>query len=325
MREAFGNNPYLLWSFIFFASFITLSFFVNIFKRVYKVNIDGGKVQKENADIFKALKEGHFKDIDSYLETLKKLAKKYPEETYFFIMAGDVIRKKNPRKALEIHRELLFRSSVSGKLRSLVLKQAARDYMVLGKAAGALNLLKESVKLDDDSETRKLLSKTYEMTGDYVSAFENMKKSLKIEGVTDEGILRELISKFIVNSQNNEEKIKWISELRKFSQKNEGKLLSLALNVLNGKQKKSQSLLKDIVEENDLKMEISARSLISTADWGKEVNGAVESRFRTLFEKDIDKYVFECTDCSCIIKRKDVICSECLNVSFKNIYKTVEV
>ncbi len=324
MKDVFQSNPYLFISFLFFLSFIVIFLLYTFFKKVYLANVEDGKIPKDTLILFRALKECHFGNLEEYLDILKKLAKKYPEETEIFIMAGDVVRKSNPQKALEIHRELLFRSEVSGKLRATVLKHVGKDYLELGKYTKAQNSLSESVKISDNGRSRQLLSKAYESTGDFKKAFENMKKSLKMENNLNEKILRNMAARFAAVSDNIEEKTIWLGELKSFVSPKEGAVLSLSKSVFDGKQRKAQSQLKDIIDSYP-DMEVSARSVLSNANWGKEVNSEVEGKYMKIFRKNFDEAVFVCGNCSSIIKQEDPVCGNCLSVSVKKIYESPEV
>jgi len=326
MRDLYHNNPYLFWSFVFFFSFVAASFFSGSFRKLFSIKIDGGKIPKEMKLIFQALKDCHFSNDQEYLKSLRELAKNYPEEIDFFLMAGDVARKTNPAKALEIHRDLLFRSNTAGKVRGRVLSHVGEDYFLLGKYSKAINALKESLKTYDNSKTRMIIAKAYERVGDIGESVENMRKSIKISGTEDYKEMKDLIARGILNSfrkGNVQEMNRWIDELTVFSSDNEILLLNLKKAVSSDKEKKSASLLKEVIEKSP-QFEIAARGFVSEAEWGRIVNNSVEGKYRKLFEGDLNSSVFLCSRCLNPLKPGDPVCDSCFNYSGKKICKYLE-
>lgn len=327
MMEVLQTNPFLFWSFVFFLSFGVFSLTISTGRRFFTKKIDGGKVPVHSRLIFEALKECHFGNYNLYLKKLRELARRYPEETEFFLMAGDIVRKTSAQKALEIHRDLLFRSGTTGKLRAKVLKHTGEDYLALGKNLKAVNALKESVKIEDDFKTHLLLSKAYERSGAYDQSIEEVKRSVKLsDEPANEKPVKNLISRIVIKILESDEKengVKYINELKKYCSKPEAQLLSLKNALIEGKQKKAASVLKEIVESVP-DLEVAARGLLTGYEWGKSINSSIEGRYRKLFDESLKNKKAVCSECGKFSDLTSPVCDSCFKPCGKKVYDLLE-
>ena len=146
--------------------------FFDRFRKKSKKYTSTYKFPLEIQDFFDALRDCHLNNRSEYFAKLKKLAGIYPEEPVFWLFAGDVLRDKNPEKALELHRDVLFRPVTTGVFRAMVLEHIARDYIVLKQNKKAVSVLKDAVKSADYAPAALLLSEVYEADADYDAGLE---------------------------------------------------------------------------------------------------------------------------------------------------------
>lgn len=247
---------------------------------------------KDGAAIFDALVESHFRNNKNYLEQLKKLASEYPDEPMFFLFAGDVAKKFNPEKALEIHRDILFRPSTSGKLRALVLRHIGEDYFALGQYSKALSVLKDSVKTADSPEARFMLSRVYEKEKNFANALDEIEKYISLIDNKDSTLPLKMISKAIVyyHEKNSIEEYKfWLENYAKRTHAEaEKNIASMKTALLKGKSSKASSFLKT-ASEGEEKFELAARILTLNEKEGFEINSSVDGRFKNVFISLLDQ------------------------------------
>lgn len=242
---------------------------------------------KESAAIFNALVESHFRNNRNYLENLKTLAAEYPDEPMFFLFAGDIARKFNPEKALEIHRDVLFRPSTTGKLRALVLKHIGEDHYALGHYAKALSVLKDSIKTAESPETRFLLARVYEKEKNFGSALEEMDRYISLTGDKESPLPLKMISKAAIyhyQKGSAEDCRLWLEiYIKRVHSENEKNLAEIKLMLLKGKTGKIPQLIKSL-GESDEKYELAARAMILNEKNGAEINTSAEGRYKTVFD-----------------------------------------
>lgn len=247
---------------------------------------------KESSAIFDALIESHFRNNKNYLSHLKKLAAEYPDEPMFFLFAGDVARKFNPEKALEIHRDVLFRPSSKGKLRALVLRHIGEDYFALGHYAKALSVLKDSIKTADSPESRFLLSRVYEKEKNYVNALEEVNTYLSLINETESSLPLKIISKAIIyfSEKDSVEEYKfWLEAyIKKTNVEAEKNIAAMKIALLKGKPKKAALYLRSIAETEE-KFELAARALILNEKDGLAINSSVDGKYKTVFNALINQ------------------------------------
>ena len=163
--------------------------FFDRFKKKSKKYTSTYKFPPEIQDFFDALRDCHLNNRADYFAKLKKLAGLYPEEPVFWLFAGDVLRDKNPEKALELHRDVLFRPATAGVFRAMVLEHIARDYIVLKQNKKAVSVLKEAVKCADYAPAALLLSEVYEAESDFDAGFDEVKRYVSLTDSQNEAVM----------------------------------------------------------------------------------------------------------------------------------------
>ena len=248
------------------------------------------KFPSEIQDFFDALRDCHLNSRQEYFAKLKKLAGLYPEEPVFWLFAGDILRDKNPEKALELHRDVLFRPVTTGVFRAMVLEHIARDYIVLKQNKKALSVLKDAVKCADYAPAALLLSEVYEAEGDFDAALEEIKKYLSLTDPKNEVILQHFYARavnffFRSRAENKNGALKWLSAFSKKCGDEQQSLVADYLSYLiNSNAKKSSEYLKKIIGAGE-ESEILARSLLlNFTENGSEINYGAEGAFKELFQ-----------------------------------------
>jgi lipopolysaccharide biosynthesis regulator YciM len=108
----------------------------------------------------------------------KEVARQDPENADAFLKLGDLFRRnKRYDKALQIHRELTLRPSLSFEEKNEVFKSLAEDYSASGNHDRAISVLEELHKASekDEQAALKLLTE-YEETARWEEAFQLRKK-----------------------------------------------------------------------------------------------------------------------------------------------------
>jgi lipopolysaccharide biosynthesis regulator YciM len=133
---------------------------------------------KHYIDALKALLAG---DEKLAFQRFKELVRVDPENVDAYLKLGDIFRKKNKfDKALQIHKELTLRSSLSPEEKSEVLKSLAEDYSASDNHDKAISVLEELHRSDDDDLwVKNRLISEYEKTERWEEAFELKKKMSK--------------------------------------------------------------------------------------------------------------------------------------------------
>jgi lipopolysaccharide biosynthesis regulator YciM len=127
-------------------------------------------------DALKALLAGE--DKVAY-QKFKEVTRRDPENMDAYLKLGDLFRKSRKfDKALQIHKELLLRPSISLEEKNEILKSLAQDYSASGNHDKAISVLFDLYKDNDKDEwvVLKLLSE-YEETARWEEAFDLRKKT----------------------------------------------------------------------------------------------------------------------------------------------------
>lgn len=262
--------------------------FFDRFRKKSKKYTSTYKFPVEIQDFFDALRDCHLNNRPEYFAELKKLAGIYPEEPLFWLFAGDVLRDKNPEKALELHRDVLFRPETAGVFRAMVLEHIARDYIVMKQNKKAVSVLKDAVKSADYAPAALLLSEVYEAEGDYDSGLEEIKRYISISEPKNEAVLQRYYARAVNRFFNSREQdkngaLKWLSVFSKKCGDERQALVADYLSALiNANVRKSSEYLKKIVDFGE-NYEIFARSLLLNFQNGSEVNYGVEGSYKELF------------------------------------------
>lgn len=268
--------------------------FFDRFRKRSKKYTSTYKFPAEIQDFFDALRDCHLNNRSEYFAKLKKLAGIYPEEPVFWLFAGDVLRDKNPEKALELHRDVLFRPVTTGVFRAMVLEHIARDYIVLKQNKKAVSVLKDAVKCADYAPAALLLSEVYEAEGDYEAGLEEIKRYLSLTEPKNDAVLQRYCARavnhfFRLRENDKNVALKWLSLFSKKCGDGEQSLFADYLSALiNSNMKKSSEYLKKIVDSGE-NYEISARSFLLDFENGSEINYGVEGTYKELFQVIFNK------------------------------------
>ena len=247
------------------------------------------KFPSDVKDFFVALRDCHLDNRKEYFDALKKLASLYPDEPLFWLFAGDILTEKNPERALELHREVLFREGVSGVLRSMVLEHIAKDYIAMKQYGKALSVLKDAVKESEYSQAALLLSEVYEIDGNYDLGLEALKKYLSWSDSKNDLLLQHYMAKgvnhfFKSTDENKDQAVKWLKALAK---KTDDSLQSLAAEyvifLLESNLKKSREYLGKLTAMGE-NYELFGRFMLLKFDNAGEINYGVNGTYRDFFQ-----------------------------------------
>jgi lipopolysaccharide biosynthesis regulator YciM len=111
-------------------------------------------------------------------QRLREVARTDPDNVDAYLKLGDLFRKsKRYDKALQIHKELTLRPSLTQEQKVEILLSVAEDYSAGGNHGKAVSVLEELLKSSDKDEMvgRRLLCE-YEETQNWEEAFELRKK-----------------------------------------------------------------------------------------------------------------------------------------------------
>lgn len=110
---------------------------------------------------------------------LKEVAREDPENADAYLKLGDLFRKnRRYDKALQIHKELTLRPSLSREEKSEVLRSLAEDYSASGNHDKAISVLEELYRVSErDQRAAVRLLLEYEETGRWEDAFELRKRT----------------------------------------------------------------------------------------------------------------------------------------------------
>jgi lipopolysaccharide biosynthesis regulator YciM len=157
---------------------IVIIFFIIVFFRS-KAKREKRKVSpKLYTDALKALLA---EDEKLAFQRFKDVAQDDPDNVDAYLKLGDLFRKRKMfDKALQVHRELTLRPSLSGEEKSEVWKSLADDYIAFKKHEKAISVLEDlhRTKENDQWVNNKLISE-YEETERWEEAFELKKKLSK--------------------------------------------------------------------------------------------------------------------------------------------------
>ena len=163
-----------------------LSIFIAIVIIFFIIAVLWSKAKKEKRkvspklyiDALKALLAG---DEKLAFQRFKDVARGDPNNVDAYLKLGDLLRKRKKfDKALQIHKELTLRPSLSTEEKSEVWKSLAEDYIASKNHEKAISLLEELRKTNEDDNwvNHKLISE-YEETQKWEDAFELKKKLSK--------------------------------------------------------------------------------------------------------------------------------------------------
>lgn len=105
-----------------------------------------------------------------------------------YIRLAELLRKrKEPLKALQIHKYLLARKGLSKKTRNRIFYQTASDYVALEAYQKAIDTLKQLLKAEPQNERNyQLLLSSYERSGLWHEAMDLFRRMAKVFGYGEE-------------------------------------------------------------------------------------------------------------------------------------------
>ena len=260
----------------------------SFFKKRSGGDISSYKFKPDQQDLFDALCSCHLGDRSRYFTKLKKLAETFSEEPLFFLFAGDIVRDSNKDKALEIHREILFRPNTSGALRARVLEHIGRDYIAMNQPKKAISVLKEAVKLADLPNADLMLSEIYEGEANFDEALSELEKYQNLtKGASPHQVQRlcARVVNFLLLAETKQQKevVRWLEIFSKKSgDPNQSLAAEMMTAVTNGKTAKVQSALENLVRIDD-GFEILGRTMLLNYADGADINYGVEGRYKEVF------------------------------------------
>ena len=263
--------------------------FFDRFKKKSKKYTSTYKFPPEIQDFFDALRDCHLNNRADYFAKLKKLAGLYPEEPVFWLFAGDVLRDKNPEKALELHRDVLFRPATAGVFRAMVLEHIARDYIVLKQNKKAVSVLKEAVKCADYAPAALLLSEVYEAESDFDAGFDEVKRYVSLTDSQNEAVMVRYCARavnrfFMLRETDKNAVLKWLSLFsKKCGDDRQSLVADYLVSLINSNAKKSTEYLRKITALGD-SYELLGRSLLLNFKDVSEINYGVDGSFKELFQ-----------------------------------------
>ncbi|MDZ4722428.1 MAG: tetratricopeptide repeat protein [candidate division Zixibacteria bacterium] len=100
-----------------------------------------------------------------------------------YLRLGAILRSnKQPERALQIHKDLTLRTTLSRNEKISILRQLAADYTALGEPSTAEKALRELISLDSrDRWAHASLLKLHEQSGNWDGAYETATHILKLE------------------------------------------------------------------------------------------------------------------------------------------------
>lgn len=264
------------------------------FKRKDKPYSSTYKFPPEIKVFFDALRDCHLKNHAEYFANLKKLAGNYPEEPVFWLFAGDILRDKNPEKALEFHRDVLFRPGTDGIFRSMVLEHIARDYILLQQNQKAVSVLKDAVKCSNYPAASLLLSEVYESDGNFDAAADEIKRYISLNDSKNETLLHRCyaraVNRFFGKIENGRDlSQKWLGIYsKKCGDPNQSLAAEYLGFLMEPNLKKSANCLKKLVECGE-EWEIFGRMLLLNFPKCSEINYSVEGAHKETFHILLNK------------------------------------
>jgi pentatricopeptide repeat protein len=108
-----------------------------------------------------------------------------------YVRLAELLRKrKDPLKALQIHKYLLARRGLTKKMRNRILYQTASDYIALEAYQKAIDTLKQLLKAEPHAERNyRLLLSSYEKSGLWHEAMELFRKMAKLFGYSEDRLV----------------------------------------------------------------------------------------------------------------------------------------
>ncbi len=158
---------------ILFAFIIVFSIMAFLWSRV---KADRRKVSPQPyIDALKALLAGR---EQTAFQRLREVAKTDPDNVDAYLKLGDLFRRnRRYDRALQIHKELTLRPSLTPEQKAEILKSLAEDYSVSGNHEKAVSVLEELYRASDKEEAVALrLLSEYEEMQKWEQAFDLRKK-----------------------------------------------------------------------------------------------------------------------------------------------------
>jgi len=128
---------------------------------------------------------------DDLARWLRRVARRYPDETRSLVLVGDLLRREGgPLKASFLHRTLLYRKRLSEADRASILLALGRDHRALGDDEKALAALKQSLAAEKRLTTLRELVDLEREKGLFDDALFHQREANGLSGADrDEGLL----------------------------------------------------------------------------------------------------------------------------------------
>ncbi len=180
--------------------------------------------------------EGDYRDL---LRWLRRVARRYPDETRAFVLIADMLRREgSPLKATFLLRTLLYRNPLAELERAEILLSLGRAYRALGDDEKALTALKQSLAAAKRRETLLELDEIERGKGLFEDALFHRREMNSLAGADpDEGSLGIMLeaAEHALAEQNGEEAQKWLERAaRREGDRPLGKILSAAAALCAG-------------------------------------------------------------------------------------------
>jgi lipopolysaccharide biosynthesis regulator YciM len=270
------------WILIIFCA-VSLAIFLVIFL-VYKKAKQAKASPYEEALI--ALIDG---DEDKALKCFQEAVFENSDNVEAYIRLAELLRKrKEPLKALQIHKYLLARRSLSKKTRNRILSQMASDYIALEAYQKAIETLKQLLRTEPHNEkVYRLLLLCYEKSGLWHESMELFRKTAKIFSYDQNKMaLYEVYAAYEAHKAGNTDfALKLLHRVLKTNPKNIPALLYLAdINTANGKIDDAVAGYQKIVEIAPSSAHLMFPQL-KKAYFEKGEYQKVESTYRSILER----------------------------------------
>jgi len=279
---------YLTYVSLVFLGFIIIYFMFSTKKKREK--------KRENFDIgtkslFNALDSLIYEDYIRAIKYLKESAIYFSEEIMIHNLIAEILRKKNPKKALEIHKSLLFKHNIKNFEKNATYFSIAKDFNSIGELKKALYSLEKISKEYHTKSSLNLMITIEKELGLFDKIYEHQKllnKILKTEKENDFDKISLEITNYYLQKNDKDKFKKSLDNLKKYWKNHYIYLFALIISdMMSGKKivKKAQNFIKIFPEQ-----EILLRFLLykrNKLEENNTIEGDFQKIFSFLFEKNI--------------------------------------
>ncbi len=235
--------------------------------------------------LFNALDSFFYEDSVGAIKYLKESATHFSEETMIHNLIADILSKKNPKKALDIHKALLFKHNLKEFEKNAIYLSVAKDFEKLGELQKALFSLE---KISNEYHTKASLNfliSIEKRVGSFKHIFEHQKLLNKISNNEKDKNFDKLsleIANYYLKKQDKENFKKSLDNVKKYWKNHYIYLFSniiLELLAKNSKKvlKNGQQFVKKFPEN-----ELLIRFTLLCFD-EEEINNRIEGKYQKIF------------------------------------------